>query len=122
MRYIHQQQVFAVVVIIMMTITLCACGSPLGSEGAPLLIGSLQDVRGRIVFEAKGTIEAINADGSGRIQLATHGGWPSWSPDGTHIVFAGGNTEESNIYVMQENGAGVIQLTMNGGTAPVWSP
>jgi Tol biopolymer transport system component len=55
------------------------------------------------------------------------GEYPSWSPDGSRIVFmsqepAGNNNYE--IYVMSSDGSGVTRLTDSPGSDgwPVWSP
>lgn len=48
-----------------------------------------------------------------------------WSPDGTRIVFARGQAEESeDIWVMNADGTGMQQLTDDpaGDNAPQWSP
>jgi len=71
-----------------------------------------------------GTIYIINADGSSRTALGT-GRWPSWSPDGTKIVFssneAGGTPQ---IYTMNHDGSDEQRLTFNGliNREPTWSP
>jgi len=72
----------------------------------------------------------INADGSGLTKLLSvppspHGGSiPRWSPDETKIAFDaefGGNDE---IYVINQDGTGLQQLTFDpaGDRDPVWSP
>jgi Tol biopolymer transport system component len=92
---------------------------------------------GRIVFasDADGDwdIWVMNADGSGAVNLTSdgepEGGWqdtqPSWSQDGTRIVFAstrvGGDTD---IFVMNPDGQGLSPVTANDvpDYAPDWSP
>jgi len=78
----------------------------------------------------------MNADGSGRRNLTNSPAWdhrPAWSPDGTKILFlsmhcqVGGNLvtcDNAQIYVMNADGSGVIQLTQNPADAwePAWSP
>jgi Tol biopolymer transport system component len=49
---------------------------------------------------------------------------PSWSPDGTKIVFATGDGFDLDIYVMAADGSDVRRLTGREGIDlfPVWSP
>ena len=94
---------------------------------------------GQIVFAStKGTdgatenfnIFAMNADGTGETQLTdnpAHDWMPSWSPDGTKIVFASERDEaahDNEIYVMNADGTGQTRLTNNDGEdfSPSWSP
>jgi Tol biopolymer transport system component len=93
---------------------------------------------GRFAFDARGSIWVMNADGSGARQL-THGGIdfdPSWSPDGTRLVFRtnrghygpdpqGVGTE--GIFIVNTDGSGEHQLyppdaNTPGGLFPDWSP
>ena len=81
-------------------------------------------------------IYVMNADGSGRRNLTKSPAWdhrPAWSPDGTKILFlsmhcqVSGNLvtcDNAQIYVMNADGSGVIQLTQNPADAwePAWSP
>jgi TolB protein len=77
-------------------------------------------------------IYSMNADGTSQTRLTTSAGIdhaPSWSPDGTRILFAsdrdkvinGGNYE---VYVMNADGTGVTRLTTDAlsNDYPVWSP
>ncbi len=76
----------------------------------------------------------IQADGTGETQITTdvecsdlH---PSWSPDGSKIVYASDIGRDSNgkrnfdIWIMNADGGGKTQLTTNGSTdlMPVFSP
>ena len=52
---------------------------------------------------------------------------PAWSPDGTHIAFAGrpgGESGDLEIWVMDADGASITQLTDNLDSegCPLWSP
>jgi len=45
-------------------------------------------------------IYVMNADGSNQLRLTDHPGddmYPSWSPDGTRIVYASGNETQMDI-------------------------
>ncbi|MDP2778002.1 MAG: hypothetical protein Q8O48_10205, partial [Anaerolineales bacterium] len=51
------------------------------------------------------------------------GGRSSWSPDGTRLAFYAGPFGDHNIYIINVDGTGLVQLT-NGGDnlGPSWSP
>jgi Tol biopolymer transport system component len=64
-------------------------------------------------------IFTANADGTNVIDITnstSQDSWPSWSPDGTQIVFESGHS----ICKMAYNGNNKIDLT--GGSQPSWSP
>ena len=92
--------------------------------GAPLMAESLSGIHGRIAYYSQGAIYSINADGSNLLHLTSGegGAWPSWSPDGSRITFAGGPIDNTNIYIMHSDGSNFIKLSAAGGTAPFWSP
>ena len=67
----------------------------------------------------------IDKNGNNRQQLTfTDWEWnkfPSWSPDGSKIVFWSNRTGTSQIYVMNRDGTGLTQLTFEGANwDPVW--
>ena len=53
-----------------------------------------------------------------------HDGGASWSPDGERIAFTSGRDGDLEIYVMKDDGKGVVQLTNNDNydSDPAWSP
>ncbi len=63
---------------------------------------------------------AMNADGSGQ-QTLTTGRNPSWSPDGTTIAFTRRLNAQIDIYSINADGSGEVQLTSLGGLRPIWS-
>ncbi|HEY7280680.1 MAG TPA: hypothetical protein VID47_03705 [Actinomycetota bacterium] len=91
----------------------------------------------RIVFvnESTGSIWVMNADGTQAhrvVDLASIPGGgsfepnftvPSWSPDGSSIVFAAGNAAASHLYVATADGSSVTQLTTGPASdeEPAWS-
>ena len=78
-------------------------------------------------------IYVVNADGGGETRIregaSISDGWwgrPDWSPDGAQLVFrqAAATPYLGEIYVMNADGSGVVQLTGNGenNSGPTWSP
>lgn len=69
----------------------------------------------------------MNADGSGQTQLVdTHGddACPTWSPDGTRIVFTSHERDVSFIFVIDADGSKETMLTPGIAVDqdPDWSP
>ena len=80
-----------------------------------------------IAFNSNGNIYTMNADGTDLIKL-TRGSSPSWSPDGTKIVYSFGlgrfRGDVSDIYIVDANGANRVNLTKGrhkGNSLPAWS-
>lgn len=81
-------------------------------------------------FSNTAEIYAINVDGTGFTRLTFNTEEeraPSWSPDGTRIVFMcriGGGTSDFEICVMNADGTGQVQLTNNTvvDATPTFSP
>ena len=82
-------------------------------------------------------VYVVDADGTGRRKLAhavsgTHNRngvpkpnpGPVWSPDGRRIAFTSYRDGDEDIYVVDVEGGGLVNLTRSRGTdrAPVWSP
>jgi uncharacterized repeat protein (TIGR02543 family) len=91
--------------------------------------GSGAQVAGeRIVYESLGDIWIMNADGTGQTNITNTPDWqeadPVLSPDGIRIAFSSHRPEPNNadenyeIFVMNDDGSGVIQLTVTDGTQP----
>ncbi len=85
----------------------------------------------RIAFLLPGSLNVMNADGSGKKVLTRfpNGVFPSslaWSPDGSSIAFArlklGPDRHASGIYVVQSEGGELHRLTRNIDSNPSWSP
>jgi len=73
-------------------------------------------------------IFTINVDGSGENNLTmdqSNDIDPDWSPDGNRIAFSSDRDGDFEIYTMNTNGTGILQLTTNSfaeDRAPDWSP
>ncbi len=72
-------------------------------------------------------ITVVGAEGGEPVQLTpdcTTNGDPSWSPDGSRIVFVSGGGENRDIYVMDSDGGGATRLTDDAffERRPTWSP
>lgn len=72
---------------------------------------------GRIAYEVFSSAFAVNADGTNQAQLPPGGAFPSWSPDGTKVLY---NRDPSTdfgfdqeIFLMNADGSSNTQLTAN---------
>jgi hypothetical protein len=70
----------------------------------------------------------MDPDGSDQTQLTSNDDFddsnPTWSPDGTQIVFASNRDTDFEIFVMDADGSDQTQLTSNSAddTRPNWQP
>ena len=69
----------------------------------------------------------MGADGSGQTRLTSNSAWndePSWSPDGSKIVFESYRDENNEIYVMDADGSNQTNFTSNSADDlyPNWGP
>jgi TolB protein len=85
----------------------------------------------RIAFHADPTgtnwdIYVMDTDGGNIARLTTDpatDGFPDWSREGTRIAFRRIVSGTSQIFVMNADGTGLVQLTTGpGGSTPAWSP
>lgn len=102
---------------------------------APTL-GPTTHLKGKITFvsthemEKGANIYVMNADGTQKRRLTnaqeqTFNLSPRWSPDGGTIAFDGPGAGNNDIYLIQEDGSGLINLTNSSEIAehtPAWSP
>jgi Tol biopolymer transport system component len=78
---------------------------------------------GRIAFDNFDDVWTINVDGTGLTRLTDSPEPefdPSWSPDGAQIAFRSERSGESEIWVMNADGA--QQRRLATGLSPAWSP
>lgn len=78
----------------------------------------------KIAYVENGVLVAINPDGSGRIELASPGGAPHWSPLSDALVFAD-RSDAGDIYRVGRDATGLTNLTNTSERFdhdPVWSP
>ena len=79
-------------------------------------------------FGGNRDIYVMMADGSKPRNLtnncASSDSYPSWSPDGTKIVFESHRDDSSDVYVIHADGKNLIQLTRapESDGHPSWSP
>jgi len=84
----------------------------------------------RIAFDSNAEggefdIWVIGVDGGKPVRMTTHpanDGDPSWSHDGRWIYFDSVRTGEQQVWKMPADGGEAIQLTRDGGYAPLESP
>jgi hypothetical protein len=70
-------------------------------------------------------IHVMNLDGSGRVRVTSDPGidlHPTWSPDGTRLLFSSNRGGSGNLYVMDANGGNVAQLTRGSGRTQYCDP
>jgi Tol biopolymer transport system component len=75
--------------------------------------------------QGRGTLYAMNADGTGVHTLAESLdviGVPSWSPDGKWIVVTGEQSQEPRLFKVPVEGGAPVRLVNEMASNPVWSP
>jgi Tol biopolymer transport system component len=70
-------------------------------------------------------IYLVDSDGANLRNLTQHDAWDSdatWSPDGQHIAFISDRSGTDDLYLTQDSGDGVTQLTRGvDASSPAWS-
>ncbi|MFC1729421.1 hypothetical protein ACFL6I_03700 [candidate division KSB1 bacterium] len=83
------------------------------------------EANSKIAFTSNGDIYTIKPDGTDKTRLTITGArFPSWSPDGTEIVYiTTENFDYGNISIMNSDGSNQRQITSTGmDSNPSWSP
>lgn len=91
-----------------------------GRLSISLGIGSIQDFN-----MSKGAdIFIVPAFGGSAIKLVENGAYPSWSPDGSRIVFQSDRGDQYDLWTVSADGGTPIQLTndVDYDYHPAWSP
>lgn len=102
-----------------------AVGHGGGASGLSLSHPAVFD---RVMSDGSLDLYIANTDASEMRQLTSYPGdeySPSWSPDGSRIVFVrNSDVEEANIYVIDNDGSDLRQLTQGAevDAEPTWSP
>jgi len=85
------------------------------------------------VDEDDGSIQVLNADGTGRRKVFDVTTLPgdmqpnfteaAWSPDGMALIFAAGDSQSSHLYIVGIDGSGIKQVTTGPVTdeGPAWT-
>ncbi|MGZ9160397.1 MAG: serine hydrolase, partial [Candidatus Limnocylindrales bacterium] len=80
----------------------------------------------RIAVELRGDESHIGVldVATGAVAELGRGYAPKWSPDGSRLAYVSGNDDALDIYVMDADGANLVQLTDDAAfdTFPIWSP
>ena len=81
---------------------------------------------GKIAFEMFSSTFAIDPDGTNQMQLPPAGAFPSWSPDGTKLLYNRTTSfdPDHEIYITNADGTGNRQITINfvNDYKAQWSP
>lgn len=98
------------------------------SSNTPTTVSlSVSGLTGKIAYSHEGDIYVMNADGSEVSRLTNDPDEdfdPSWSPDGTKIVFRSHREGNEEVYLMNADGSDQHNLSNapGGDYSPAWSP
>ena len=108
-----------------------ALGVLIQGAAAPSASAAFPGENGKIVFTSTAAdsfdeaVWSMNANGTGRVQLTDYDqGFdvtPTWSPDGTKILFARANAIAGTVNIWVMNADGSNEVDLGSGTSPSWS-
>jgi Tol biopolymer transport system component len=90
-----------------------------------------------VTSAVRGSIWVVHADGTGLREIHVNGlacggaladpnsigcHGPAWSPDGRQLVFVANSATSSDVYTINRDGSGLVQVTHDGGDDPDWGP
>ena len=95
--------------------------SALSAQEAPLWLrrNDISPDGKQIVFNYKGNIYTVAAEGGSAKQItshSTHDTDPMWTPDGKHIVFSSYRNKSKDIYKVPAEGGVPVRLTTHSGS------
>jgi Tol biopolymer transport system component len=118
--------------LIIMAIILSGCGEEelidvMPLYGVPNFFPKWSPAGQLVAYEHCGVdsngIWLVNSDGTNPRLFFLNSGRPSWSPDGSSLVFVRAMDQERNIFTKRIDGDTLSQLTFGGlNDAPNWSP
>jgi Tol biopolymer transport system component len=95
--------------------------APLGAQTTSgSIVGTVTDPSGAVIVKA--TVAVTNMDTLRISAPRANDGNPSWSRDGRWIYFDSMRTGEQQVWKMPAKGGEAVQLTRDGGVAPLESP
>lgn len=105
---------------------LTACNGLQNSKKESIKAEKIQKVAYHSNRDGNFEIYSIHADGSNETRLTNnkaYDGFPSWSPDGSKILFQSDRAGQPAIFVMNANGTDVKKIpNTEGGNYAKWSP
>ncbi|MCI0777636.1 MAG: PD40 domain-containing protein [Chloroflexi bacterium] len=106
-------------------------GQEVLSENAELFVASWAPDGERILIQAglapAPRLFSVRPDGTDQLELTEDARFASWSPDASQIAFVSERDGNSEVYVMNADGTGLVNVSQSDGPdggsfGPVWSP